>query len=66
MAGRPLLSPSGRASLHTYRYSGVDNSLVYKHLLSPLAQYCVDEWTPVWAACVCTRGWVARAPHPHP
>ena len=38
--------------LKAYKYSGNDNSLLYKYFASPLAQYMVDKWTPLWVAYV--------------
>ena len=38
------------AALKSFKYKGADLSLLYHYLLSPLAQWCVDALTPVWAA----------------
>lgn len=46
----PLLTADQRRRLHTYKYSGGDSSPVYKYVLSPLAQYCVDHFVPMWMA----------------
>mmetsp|Transcript_86991 Transcript_86991/g.170212 ORF Transcript_86991/g.170212 Transcript_86991/m.170212 type:complete len:400 (+) Transcript_86991:51-1250(+) len=46
----PLLSKAERKTLHTYQYSGGDSSPVYKNVLSPLAQFCVDTFIPMWMA----------------
>jgi ethanolaminephosphotransferase len=40
------LSPDAIQSLKNFRYNGVDHSLLYKHVLSPLAGYLVDNCTP--------------------
>ena len=45
----PLLTPRHRSSLPFYQYKGGDTSLIYKYVLSPLAQY-VAEITPTWVA----------------
>jgi ethanolaminephosphotransferase len=37
-------------NIRTYSYHGGDRSLLYQHVLSPLAQFCVDHFTPVWVA----------------
>ena len=42
-----LLSTAQRKTLHTYQYSGGDSSPVYKYVLSPLAQFCVDNFIPM-------------------
>lgn len=44
------LSPNAVKRLPNYQYSGVDHSLLYKHVLSPLAGWCVDHLTPTWLA----------------
>ena len=45
-----ILGPAARANLHTFRYRGTDHSLLYKYLLSPWAEYCVQRLTPLWVA----------------
>mmetsp|Transcript_15590 Transcript_15590/g.29406 ORF Transcript_15590/g.29406 Transcript_15590/m.29406 type:complete len:432 (-) Transcript_15590:99-1394(-) len=40
------LSQDAIEVLKNFRYNGVDNSLIYKHILSPLAGYLVDNFTP--------------------
>ena len=45
-----LLSASDRKQLHEYQYSGGDSSPVYKYVLSPFAQFCVDYFIPLWFA----------------
>jgi len=44
------LCPRAAKALPQFKYHGQDCSLIYKHILSPLAQYIVDNWTPTWAA----------------
>lgn len=34
----------------SYKYNGKDMSLLYKHVLSPLAEFCVDTFIPTWMA----------------
>ena len=41
-----FVSASGAEAIKKFKYSGEDNSLLYKYILSPLAQYFVDNWTP--------------------
>ena len=43
-------SESQKLSIASYKYSGTDSSLLYKHVLSPLAQNCVDMFVPSWVA----------------
>ena len=33
-------------ALRRYKYAGSDNSMTYKYVLSPIAQKCVDIFTP--------------------
>eukprot|EP01036_Dinobryon_divergens_P024682 gene24682-33154_t len=33
-------------AIRRFTYQGGDSSLLYKHILSPIAQYLVDKWTP--------------------
>jgi hypothetical protein len=40
------ITPAGRAALASYKYKGEDRSLLYKYVLSPWAQFCVDYFTP--------------------
>lgn len=40
------LSQDAIQALKNFRYNGVDHSLIYKHVLSPLAGYLVDNVTP--------------------
>lgn len=41
-----ILSPNAVTNLPKYQYNGVDNSLIYKYILSPLAGFLVDNFTP--------------------
>lgn len=45
-----LLNASQREALESYKYVGGDTSLIYKYILSPLAQGCVDSFCPSWLA----------------
>lgn len=36
--------------LRNYQYKGGDSSPIYKYALSPLAQFCVETFTPRWVA----------------
>jgi len=44
------IDAAGQKALKEYKYSGSDLSLTYKYVLSPLAQFCVDKFTPVTMA----------------
>eukprot|EP00574_Skeletonema_japonicum_P011670 CAMPEP_0201723774 /NCGR_PEP_ID=MMETSP0593-20130828/7689_1 /ASSEMBLY_ACC=CAM_ASM_000672 /TAXON_ID=267983 /ORGANISM="Skeletonema japonicum, Strain CCMP2506" /LENGTH=472 /DNA_ID=CAMNT_0048214907 /DNA_START=100 /DNA_END=1518 /DNA_ORIENTATION=- len=44
------LSPNAVKRLPNYQYNGADLSQLYKHVLSPLAGWCVDHLTPTWLA----------------
>jgi len=41
-----IITPEGAKALREYQYSGADNSLLYKYILSPLAGWLVDHATP--------------------
>jgi len=41
-----FINAVGAQALKDYKYSGTDLSLTYKYILSPLAQYNVDHFTP--------------------
>lgn len=45
-----LLTEEDRKNIISYKYSGGDSSPVYKYVLSPFAQYCVDRFIPLWFA----------------
>ena len=45
-----ILSDSQRKAVLGYVYHGGDNSPIYKHILSPFAQFWVDYFTPRWLA----------------
>lgn len=40
------VTANGAENLKHYKYSGADNSPIYKHALSPLAQTLVDKYVP--------------------
>ena len=42
-----FIEGKGAAALKAYKYSGSDLSLTYKYILSPAAQFCVDNFTPL-------------------
>ncbi|KAL7543176.1 hypothetical protein ACHAXR_012470 [Thalassiosira sp. AJA248-18] len=44
------LSPNAAKLLPQYQYHGEDQSLLYKHVLSPFAKWCVHNLTPTWLA----------------
>lgn len=45
-----MLGPEDAHHVRTYKYNGGDSSLLYAHVLSPLAQFCVDTFVPLWMA----------------
>jgi ethanolaminephosphotransferase len=47
---KKYISPQGEKNLPSYKYSGSDASLLYKHVFSPTAQFCVDHLIPSWLA----------------
>mmetsp|Transcript_30711 Transcript_30711/g.45784 ORF Transcript_30711/g.45784 Transcript_30711/m.45784 type:complete len:468 (-) Transcript_30711:608-2011(-) len=44
------LTPHAATEIHNFKYSGADLSLLYKYILSPLAQFLVDYATPITVA----------------
>uniref|UniRef100_A0A7S2UBC5 Ethanolaminephosphotransferase n=1 Tax=Attheya septentrionalis TaxID=420275 RepID=A0A7S2UBC5_9STRA len=44
--GYYYMTESAADALPKFKYSGEDCSLIYKHILSPLANYLVHNWTP--------------------
>ncbi len=46
----PILSTEERLNVRNYKYHGGDSSPIYKYVLSPFAQFCVDNFTPMWVA----------------
>jgi hypothetical protein len=65
--GWNYISPEGRENVKAFKYCGEDHSLIYKYLMSPLAAYLVENWTPRWVAYVaaprascCVRVYAAR------
>ena len=44
-----ILTEQEKQGLLSYKYNGTDHSLLYKYILSPFAQYCVD-CLPIWVA----------------
>eukprot|EP01094_Clydonella_sp_ATCC50884_P020271 TRINITY_DN4181_c0_g1_i1.p1 TRINITY_DN4181_c0_g1~~TRINITY_DN4181_c0_g1_i1.p1 ORF type:complete len:180 (-),score=28.45 TRINITY_DN4181_c0_g1_i1:83-622(-) len=47
--GGNYLTEQGRKNLPNYKYSGSDNSLIYKHILTPMNNYLIDFF-PLWMA----------------
>lgn len=41
------LTPEAVAALPNYQYNGRDDSIIYKHILSPLAGFLVENCTPM-------------------
>ncbi len=50
MLDTEVLTSEQKSALREYKYRGGDNSLTYKYVLSPMAQYLVDNVTPTWIA----------------
>lgn len=44
------LRNADKVALRNYQYAGADLSMTYKYVLSPLAQFCVDHFTPITMA----------------
>jgi hypothetical protein len=44
------ITEEGKAGLKKYTYKGEDRSLLYKHVLSPWADFCVRRLTPLTVA----------------
>lgn len=44
------LSPQAQSTLPSFEYSGKDYSLIFQHVLSPLASFLVYNCTPIWIA----------------
>ena len=44
-----FISPNGASSLRNFKYNGEDQSLIYKYILSPLAEFLV-RLLPKWIA----------------
>jgi ethanolaminephosphotransferase len=44
------LNNNDKITLKNYSYNGYDSSLTYKYILSPFAQFCVDQFIPIWMA----------------
>ena len=44
------ITEEGKAGLKKYTYRGEDRSLLYKHVLSPWADFCVRRLTPLTVA----------------
>jgi ethanolaminephosphotransferase len=45
-----MLSKKNLENACKYQYHGSDSSPIYKYILSPFAQFCVDAFTPLWMA----------------
>ncbi len=45
-----MFSEEAKYNIVNYKYHGGDNSPLYQHVLSPLAQWCVDTVVPSWMA----------------
>lgn len=49
------VTQEGSEKLLTYQYHGSDNSLIYKHVLTPMNDFLVD-FLPLWLAPNLVRG----------
>jgi phosphatidylglycerophosphate synthase len=45
-----MFDEDAKQSIVNYKYQGGDSSPIYQHILSPLAQWCVDTLVPAWMA----------------
>ncbi|CAE7431951.1 captC, partial [Symbiodinium microadriaticum] len=45
-----VMTPKELSNLVKYKYNGGDRSYIYKYILSPWAEYCVDTFIPKWVA----------------
>ncbi len=45
-----MFDDQAKSNIQTYKYHGGDNSPLYQHVLSPFAQWCVDQFVPSWMA----------------
>lgn len=45
-----IINESIKEPLLAYKYSGQDDSILYKHVISPLCQWIVEKKTPTWLA----------------
>ncbi len=50
MSTSSYITDEGKAALKRYSYRGEDRSLIYKHVLSPWAEFCVRTFTPLTVA----------------
>lgn len=50
VAMKGLLSQRQRDAIRHFSYHGSDSSLIYKFILSPMAQFMVDHFVPAWMA----------------
>ena len=44
--GEQIFPESSEPNLKKFKYSGTDNSILYKNLYSPLCNYLIENWTP--------------------
>ena len=44
--GEKLFPEESQNKIKTYKYSGTDKSLLYKHFYGKIAQIIVDNWMP--------------------
>jgi ethanolaminephosphotransferase len=44
------VTPEGAAALRAHRFAGADHSLLYRHVLSPFAQWVLERCVPLWLA----------------
>lgn len=45
-----MLSSKDHPNIRSYKYTGGDSSPLYAFVLSPIAQFCVDNFVPSWVA----------------
>lgn len=44
------ISPEYEQNLKSYKYNGIDQSYLYNHVFSPIANFCVNHIVPEWLA----------------
>ena len=48
--GEKFFDENKSNEIRNYKYKGSDASLIYKLFFSPVSQWLVDRWIPVWVA----------------
>lgn len=48
--GEKLFPKDKEPNLISYKYSGSDLSILYKHVFGKISQKIIDHWMPEWVA----------------